>query len=225
MNNMNAISKFADVIRGKKSPQTDFVINAQQDLGYYVVSGKLFQTIIEGKLAINTVVSDIDRKINWTIIESKNASSYRKLLAYMMESMTQLNSLVHANVLPYLQGETKKKYKGVRGYTKIFVDAMTESRFLLVDLEGKHLSEQKTLLLQRITNNYAKYFTIAEFLNGISPDKEFVIPVKDRVYVLPPGQAPANSPRSITPAELLVQKERVPSRAAFPERLSEDIHN
>jgi len=210
--------------RFKKKSQTNFMLDEEKDLGYYVKSGHLLEFIIDGKLQINKKVTALEQKIDWVMLNAQHTATYRWLLAEMMQSITDLNSLMHAYVLPFIQPESKdKKIKCVRGYAQIYVNTMNESRFLLRDLKRKHISEQKTLLQQRITNNYAKYITIAEFLNGISPDRDFVIPTKDRVYVLPPGQVPLNQSRSITPAEFLAQKERVPSREPFPERLPENI--
>lgn len=209
--------------KGKSSP-SDFTIDAQKELGYYISSGKLLYQILNGKELINDKRMNLEKDITWAMLNAKNPATYRKVLSLMMTNITQINSLVHKWVLPFIQPDKQeKKYKAVRGYAKIYISTMNESYLLLSDLEGKHLMMQRVLTMQRIINNYAVYFTITEFLNGISPDKAFVIPSKDRVYVLPPGQMQGNQIRSITPAEFLIRKEAPPPRGAFAERLPEAI--
>jgi len=185
--------------KGKSSP-SDFTIDAQKELGYYISSGKLLYQILNGKELINDKRMNLEKDITWAMLNAENPATYRKVLSLMMTTITQINSLVHKWVLPFIQPDKQeRKYKAVRGYAKIYIATMNESYLLLSDLEGKHLTMQRVLTMQRIINNYAVYFTITEFLNGISPDKAFVLPSKDRVYVLPPGQMQGNqgiNPRS-----------------------------
>ena len=128
----------------------------------------------------------MEAKTTWVFRYAQKAATYRWLIGEMMTGITATNSLIHEYVLPFIQPDKRnKKAQAVKGYASIYIDTMNENYMLLQDLEKKHYIQQKTLVFQRVINNYALYFTIAEFLNGISPDRDFVLPTKDKVYVLP----------------------------------------
>ena len=169
-----------------KATKPDFVIDAQKELGYHVKSSRLLEDILHAKEQINIVRAELEAKTTWVFRYAKEPVTYRWLIGEMMVGITKTNSLIHKWVLPFIQPDKReKKARAVRGYAQIYIDTMNENYMLLQDLEKKHYIQQKTLVFQRVINNYALYFTIAEFLNGVSPDPEFVRPTKDKTYVLP----------------------------------------
>ena len=182
-----AFRKMKEIWSGtKKIP--DFTIDAQKELGYYIVSGKLLNKIILGKETIAEIRKDVRDKILWAILEANHPYQFRMLLVYLLGQIDELDGLVQANVLPYIQPSNHiKKYQAVRGYVKQYSVAVTETISLLSDLEQKHINEIRTLVYQRIMKTYGVFFTMVNFLNGISPDKDFVQPAKDKTYVLPSG--------------------------------------
>ena len=190
-----------NAVIGSNEPPANFLFNPQKELGYYIVSGELLQAILWGKGQISLIRTDTERLINWTLLNAKKAATYRKLLTVLMDRTTRTNNLIQQWVLPFYQPEKRSdKETKVRGYAKQYISTQNDTLLLLSDLEGTHITKQRVLAFQRIISHYSIYFTLAEYLNGITPDREFVIPTKDRTYVLPSpmmgnqqGQYPPNT--------------------------------
>jgi len=168
------------------SPPSKFFIDAETELGISVKAGKLLEEIVEAKKNINYIRKKILAQIAWVVRNATTATTYRWLLDEMQNAMIDTNSIVYESILPYIHpAKITKKAIAVWAYVQIYTDAINENLMLLDALEKKHYIQQKTLIFQRVLYNNAQFFAAAEFLNGISPEPEYIRFTKDKVYVLP----------------------------------------
>ena len=222
---MSRLEHLKKAIIGASEQPKPFMLDPQKHLGHYVEAGKLLQRILQGKSKINDVHAYLEYHVDWVLRYGSEPQHYQNMLTHLRLATTYTHHLVHQYVLPFYQPEKRgDKETKVRGYVKQYNLTKNETLLVLEDLKREtNLTKQRVMTFQRIMDHNSVYQTLVDYLNGITPDREFVIPTIDNVYVLPQGMMQGNQPRSITPAEFLIRKEAPPSREAFAERLTEAI--